>query len=134
MLACLVLHREIPRYAAARTIFGPESPFRRTGVSSSLPVATIAHEWAEAPFYLRDRLVQNFGRLGDPDLHAYLSQHRRVLLVVHKDADLADLLQQPSARVALSPMGERGGAKLVVVELAAVRSDVARSTQPLKHY
>jgi dolichol-phosphate mannosyltransferase len=132
-LACVVLHREIPRYAAARTVFGPESAFSGVGDAYSVPVATIAHEWAETPFYLRDRLVQNFGRLGDPALHAYLSQHRRVLLVVHKDADLADLVQRPSARVALNPIGERGRAKLVLVELTAERADVARTNRSLTH-
>lgn len=126
LVAVVVLHREIPGYAKAHTVFGPASPLR-TDSMAKLPLMTVGHEWSEVPFYLNrndithvESLENASSRFGEMDAHTLLLVARRP-----KAGRNVSPLLPSGLRVIAS--ADRGHAMLLVIEKEGQSDVVTRS-------
>ncbi len=115
LLSVVVLHREMPRFASAQTMFGVGSPMAARLQSPPPTIATVAHEWAGIPFDLHRNDVRNFDSPVTPDLRDFAAKHDRFLLVVKKQEDINALKQTLPPSALLTEVAERGPARLLMV-------------------
>jgi dolichol-phosphate mannosyltransferase len=131
LVATVVLHREIPRFAAAQTIFGAGSPLL-TMAPEALegPLITIAGEWAGVAFDLNRNDVAHLDHPAAVTLLEELSRNDQTLLVLPQDMDLAALGGQLPNRIRLTPVGRRGPARLVRATVSTGHQTAARPEPP----
>ncbi len=117
IVGSIVLHREIPRYAAAETVFGPNSPLvAEVPEATNAPVVTVGHEWSGIPFDLRRNDIRNYDRIDPQVLTDYAAENGNLLVVVCRN-DAACLLQSGlPAHTHLTNLAERGPARLMLLE------------------
>ena len=83
LLAVMVMHQSIPAYSRSQTMFGIESSITEFIASESKPpIATIAHEFSEVPFYLNRSDIRNFNNLREKEFQQFVQAHRRSILVI----------------------------------------------------
>ncbi|TWT76155.1 Undecaprenyl phosphate-alpha-4-amino-4-deoxy-L-arabinose arabinosyl transferase [Posidoniimonas polymericola] len=127
LAATVVLHREIPRYATAQTLFGPASPLRgQFAATPDVPVVTVGHEWSGVPFYLHRDDIANFDHLDGQELVECADDAGRVLLIYRDRGhqELAPAFLPAGARVVAT--ADRGQARLFLIELDGPGELVAR--------
>ncbi|MEN1681614.1 MAG: glycosyltransferase [Planctomycetota bacterium] len=118
VLAALVLHREIPRYAASQTLFGPTSPLRRELASDpAIHVVTVGHEWSEVPYYLNRTAIENVDWLETENVARNGRTNCRVLIVARQSIETADLMRSLPRAGHLVSIAERGKAQVLLVDL-----------------
>jgi len=128
LLAGLVLHREMPRYARAQTVFGQGSPLAADlAAAEQPPIVTVGHEWAGIPFNLRRNDIRNCQSLSSPELSECAAEHRRILIVMRRKQDMAELLHYLPERTHLTTIAERGPARLVMATAREQYENAARS-------
>ncbi|MBA4106230.1 MAG: dolichol-phosphate mannosyltransferase [Pirellula sp.] len=113
ILSAVVLHRHMPRFASAETIFGVGSSIA-IGVRETAPIATIGHEWASVPFDLKRNDVQHFETGCLNELAAYAAQQEQTLLILRSDQDVDDLRKMLPLDTHLVEMTGRGPAKILM--------------------
>ncbi|MBL9163014.1 MAG: glycosyltransferase family 39 protein, partial [Planctomycetaceae bacterium] len=113
ILSTVVLHREMPRFASAETIFGVGSPVAFQ-VRETCPLATIGHEWASVPFDLNRNDVQHFDIAAMDALAAYAARHEHVLLVLTTEQDVDELRKKLPLGTQLTKVADRGPAKVML--------------------
>lgn len=116
LLSIVVTHREMPLYAAQRTLFGPGSPLAKQAASfNSLPIATLSHEWAEVPFYLGRNNVQNLTKFDPVQFASIVSSEKRLLVVIRKKDDPRAFASLLPAGAEMRPLITRGPGTLFEV-------------------
>ncbi|MCA9236509.1 MAG: glycosyltransferase [Planctomycetales bacterium] len=120
LLGTIVFHREIPQFAASRTLYGPDSPLLATAPTVETPIVTVAHEWAGIPFNLHRNDVKNVLQPSAPELQRLVQQHDRVLVVLKsRNCGVDELRAALPPDIRLTTTAERGSAILVVAEREA---------------
>lgn len=128
ILSVVVLHREMPRFAAAETIFGGGSPVAFQ-VRETCPIATIGHEWASVPFDLDRNDVQHFDIGAMDGMAEYTAQHQHVLLILRTQGDVDILEKMLPEGTHLAKVADRGPAK-VMMATTNLRNEVRIGSNP----
>ncbi|WP_428307938.1 glycosyltransferase [Lacipirellula sp.] len=118
ILSAVVLHRNIPRFALAETVFGSGSPVA-LDVRGTIPMATIGHEWSSVPFDLDRNDVQHFEANCMSDLIEYAGQHEQAILVLKTDQQVEYLRKSLPPGKHLIKVADRGPAKVVLAVMKA---------------
>ncbi len=130
-LGVLVTQREMPRYASEHTLFGAGSVMAEDGLADpNTPIVTLAHEWAEAPFYLDREDIKNIGYGDTEAITQAIDAAGRVLVVMRSKDDVQVLLDDLPAETSSRVVG-RGG-RGVVYEFSAVSSVADKQVRPTR--
>jgi dolichol-phosphate mannosyltransferase len=126
LFAVMMMHEAIPAYSRATTLLGPNSMLSQQITSRSQPpIATIAHEFSEVPFYLNRSDIEHFEKPEDKDFGRFLEHHDRALLIVSSMVTEDRLRESFHNRLAIKTITDRGYAKIIEVEPVVVVPKVA---------
>ncbi|MCA9174109.1 MAG: glycosyltransferase [Planctomycetales bacterium] len=125
VVLALILHQVVPSYSQSQTILASPNPVT-AGVdwSDAVPIATVAHEFSEVPFYLRRDDIKNIGQRDDATLGDFVRSHPSALLVVDRHVAIEELRSHLPTGASLTLLGARGPAQLIRAENAG--ANVAR--------
>ncbi len=125
LLAVMVMHLAVPAYSRHETIFGPTSALaQKIKVTPETAIATISHEFSEVPYYLNRNDVHNLKGHTTADLREFIEDHPSTILVVtHQTTDESIQKCTPLGTL-ITPLGERGPAKLIRVEAPVLRAQI----------
>ncbi len=116
LFALMVMHQMVPQYSRGKTLFGPSSPLgEEIAIGSHPPIATVAHEFSGVPFYLNRDDIPNFSDVNDDALRDFVNRHQRTVLIVENRTTIGQLRQQLPAGTKITPLDQRGSARLVEV-------------------
>jgi dolichol-phosphate mannosyltransferase len=119
LFAIMMMHEAIPAYSRATTLLGPNSMLSQQITSRSQPpIATIAHEFSEVPFYLNRSDIEHFEKPEDNNFGRFLEHHDRALLIVSSMVTEERLRESFPDRVAIKTIADRGYAKIIEVQPA----------------
>ena len=119
VVATVVLHREIPRFAIARTLFGPTSPLREQFADGEqLPIVTVGNEWSGVPFYLDRNDIVNIESMAKAAFLEGENQPDKVLFIELPKSSQPDVLATLPASARVQASLSRGKAKIYLVDLA----------------
>lgn len=131
LLAIMVMHHMVPSYSRSQTLFGDTSPLNeQLGISSTLAIATIEHEFSEVPFYLERSNIANFGDVEDSAVTVFVTNHPNCLLVVEHNTTADDVRRSMPQGTQLTELGQRGPA---MVYRANVPVEAEQLAQRLAH-
>ena len=109
----MFLHHLVPSYSRSQTIFAStKSAIEGIELNDSVPIATVAHEFSEVPFYLHRNDIQNYTSRDKLPLVDFVQNHRSTLLVVDRDMRIDELRELMPPETRLQSLGDRGPARL----------------------
>jgi dolichol-phosphate mannosyltransferase len=116
LLAVMVMHQMVPEYSRRQTIFGADSPlWKESSRNLGTPIATVAHEFSEVPFYLERNDIKHFARRSDGALGELVTSHGGALIILHNRVLIGELRQQLPAGSRMQLIARRGPATLLHV-------------------
>ncbi|MCA9258650.1 MAG: glycosyltransferase family 39 protein [Planctomycetales bacterium] len=126
LAGAFVLHREIPQYALAQSVFAPQSQCREEfACMSDVPMVTIGHEWSGAPFYLHRSDIANVDTLSPENLPLDRNASNQLLMVARLNKSCSDAVPALPAGAHVVAAADRGRARILLVEFAADAGRVA---------
>ncbi len=137
VFAVMVMHQVIPAYSRSQTLLGDVSPLASPiAMMEHLPIATIAHEFADVPFYLNRSDIHNFADAQDASLAGFISKSGTAVLVVEEQST-ADLFDRLPESIKLIEVGRRGPRLIYKANytirptrIATVPRDASERTKP----
>ncbi|MBX3425498.1 MAG: glycosyltransferase [Pirellulales bacterium] len=121
-----IIHRTMPRYAMARTVFGEGSPLMTQHPLDSTAIATFDHEWSHIAFELQRNDIHNFVVAEAPQFREFAQREGRVMIVMRKRQDLDVLRAQLPPQTKLDTVAVRGSARILVATVPEYERQVAR--------
>ncbi len=122
LLAAMVMHQMIPAYSRQQTILGPNSPLTvEMQVADQSAIATVAHEFAEVPFYLGRSDIAHFDVNAADGLSEFVSRNGHALIVLERTMLLGQLQDQLPSGTRMQLIGQRGPATLLHVTAPATQ-------------
>jgi hypothetical protein len=129
-LAGQLTHEWLPAIGASQTILTADSTFTKWLRESGTPIVTYGDELSSIPFYSARNDIPNYRGADVPRLVEFVNQHPRAVLVVSTNDDLPKLDHVLPRNVALSEIGTRGEARILIADRKNGAVRVARGEVP----
>ncbi len=128
LLSVMVMHELVPAYSRSQTVFGKQSKLARQIEDLEIPIATVAHEFAEVPYYLGRSEMHHWMDTKSAGLDQFVRSHRESLLIVSRKHSLNDLRRVLPQDCRAMEITTRGPARVVRITSPINPNQFARQT------